>query len=57
MTTLMIVSLVSLLGWLVLMIANYRSYNVPQGKVLRQIAIWVGLFALAGLIFKGLGLG
>ncbi|MBB3991237.1 hypothetical protein [Croceicoccus naphthovorans] len=57
MTTLAIVSLISMLGWLALMVANYRSFNVPQGKVLRQIAIWVGLFALIAIVFKSLGFG
>ncbi|WP_156500498.1 hypothetical protein [Croceicoccus bisphenolivorans] len=56
MTTLGIVSLISMLGWLALMIANYRSYDVPHGKTLRMIAIWVGLFALVALGFKALGL-
>jgi len=57
MSTLAIVSLLSMLGWLALMIANYRSYNVPHGKMLRQIAIWVGLFAMVALGFKWLGVG
>lgn len=57
MTTLAIVSLISMLGWLALMVANYRSYDVPHGKMLRQIAIWVGLFALIGLLFKAIGIG
>lgn len=52
MSTLAIVSVISMLGWLVLMIASYRSYDVPGGKALRQIAIWVALFAIAGLIFR-----
>jgi len=55
--TLAIVSLISLLGWLVLVVANYRAYDVPHGKTLRNIAIWVGLFALIALVFKGLGIG
>lgn len=45
MTGLAIVSIVSMLGWLVLMIANYRSFDVPHAKTLRTIAIWVALFA------------
>ena len=57
MNTLAIVSLISLLGWLVLVVANYRAYDVPHGKTLRNIAIWVGLFALIALVFKGLGIG
>ena len=55
MTTLAIVSIVSLLGWLVLAVGNYRDYNLPKSKMLQQIAIWVGLFAIIAMIFKGLG--
>lgn len=55
MTTLAIVSLISMLGWLILMVANYRSYNLPRARMLRQIAIWVGLFAIIAVILKALG--
>lgn len=56
MSTLAIVSLVSMLGWLALMVANYRSYSVPHAKMLKQMAIWVLLFSLVALGFKALGL-
>ncbi len=55
MTTLAIVSIVSMLGWLVLAVASYRSYDLPKGKMLRQIAMWVFLFTIIALILKGLG--
>ena len=57
MTSLAIVSIISLLGWLVLMIANYRSYEVPHARMLRQVAIWVVVFALVAMGFKALGVG
>lgn len=56
MTMLAVLSVVSLLGWLALVIAGYRSYNLPRAKMFRQIAIWVSVFALIALVFKGLGL-
>lgn len=52
--SLAIVSILSMLGWLVLMIANYRSYNVPHEKTLRMIAIWVVVFALVAMGFRAL---
>lgn len=55
MTTLAMVSLVSMLGWLILVVANYRSYNLPRAKMLRQIAMWVALFAIIAMVFKALG--
>lgn len=56
MTTLAIVSIVSMLGWLVLAVASYRSYDLPKGKMLRQIAMWVVLFTIIALMLKGLGI-
>lgn len=52
--TLAIVSIVSMLGWLALMIANYRSYDIPHGKTLRMIAIWVAIFAMVAIGFRAL---
>lgn len=55
MTSLAIVSIISMLGWLALMIANYRNFDVPHGKTLRLIAIWVALFAGVAIGLKMLG--
>lgn len=56
MTTLAIVSIISMLGWLVLMIASYRSYDVPHGKTLRVIAVWVALFTGIAIALRAIGL-
>lgn len=56
MTGLAIISVISMLGWLVLMIASYRSHDVPRAKTLRMIAIWVSLFAGIAIALKMTGL-
>lgn len=56
MTGLAIVSVLSMLGWLVLMIASYRSHDVPRVKTVRTIGIWVSLFAGIAIALKMTGL-
>ena len=53
MTTLALVSLISLLGWLVLMIGSWRSHRVSRSATIRMVLIWVGIF-LAITVVMGL---
>lgn len=50
MSTLAIVSLISLLGWLILMIASWRSHQVSKSATIRMILIWIGIFFGATLV-------
>lgn len=50
MSTLAIVSLVSLLGWLVLMLASWRSHQVSKSATLKMVLIWVGVFLAVTLV-------
>ncbi|WP_299309426.1 hypothetical protein [uncultured Croceicoccus sp.] len=54
MTALAIVSVVSLLGWLVLALSALKSHEVPKTKLLQMALLWVGLFALAAFAFGGM---
>lgn len=44
MNTLAIVSLISLLGWLGLMIASWRSHQVSKSATIKMILVWIGIF-------------
>lgn len=51
MSTLAIVSLVSLLGWLFLMLGSWRSQRVSASATLRIVLIWVAVFLAVTLVF------
>lgn len=50
MSTLAIVSLISLLGWLVLVLASWRSHQVSKSATIKMALIWVGIFLGVALI-------
>ena len=50
MSTLAIISLVSMVGWLVLMIGSYRSHQVPKGTTFRNAMIWIGVFLAVAFV-------
>lgn len=50
MSTLAVVSLISLLGWLVLMFASWRSHQVSKSATIRMVLIWIGIFLGVALI-------
>jgi hypothetical protein len=49
-STLAIVSLISLLGWLVLVLASWRSHQVSKSATIKMVLIWVGIFLGVALI-------
>ena len=53
MSTLSIVSLISLLGWLILMVAGWRSHQVSNSATLKMILVWIGIF-LGVMLLMGL---
>ena len=54
MSTLALVSIISLLGWLVLALSSYRSQQVPRGKTIKIILLWIGIFAGVSALFGAL---
>lgn len=50
MTTLAIVSLISLLGWLILMIGTWRSQRVSQSGTIKMVLVWIAIFLAATLV-------
>ena len=47
-----VMSLVAMTGWLVLMLAGYRSYKVNGTKTLTMALIWMAIFAFVLLVFS-----
>jgi hypothetical protein len=45
-----LLSLVAMLGWLLLMIASYRSHRVKAGSTIRMALIWIGIFVSATFV-------
>lgn len=52
MNTLAIVSLLSLLGWLALMLMGWRSQRVGSSASLKMAFIWIGVFLGATLVMS-----
>ena len=52
MTEMGIASIVAMLGWLVLVIAGYRSYQLGASKTIQLILIWSAIFVTVGLLFS-----
>lgn len=52
MSGLSIVSVVSLVGWLVLALAAYRSHRVNTPKTIRLALIWACIFVAATFLFS-----
>lgn len=50
-----IVSIIALLGWLVLMIGSYRSFQVDASKTVRMALIWASIFAGITFFFTLIG--
>ncbi|GGD75701.1 hypothetical protein [Croceicoccus mobilis] len=50
MNTLAIVSLISLLGWLILMIGTWRSHKVSQSGTIKMALVWVAIFLAVTLV-------
>ena len=50
MSTLAIVSLISLLGWLVLVLGSWRSHQVSKSATIKMVLIWIGIFLGVALI-------
>lgn len=45
------VSLIAMSGWLILMLAAYRSHRVNASKTIRMALIWATIFAAVTLFF------
>ena len=52
MTTFAIVSIVSLLGWLILNVTALRSFGESKGKLPKLAFLWIGIFAGAFALFS-----
>lgn len=50
-----IVPLITMAGWLALVIAGYRTRNVSRAKTLRSGAIWLAVFGGVAVAFRLLG--
>lgn len=47
-----IVSLIAMLGWLALMVASYRSYQVNASQTIRMVLIWASIFVGVAFLFS-----
>ena len=47
-----IVSIVALVGWLILMVSSYRSYQVDASKTVKMALIWASIFVGVGFLFS-----
>ena len=46
-----VVSLIAMLGWLVLVLSAYRSYQVDVSKTIRMALIWASIFTGMAFFF------
>ncbi|MXO58860.1 hypothetical protein GRI89_04810 [Altererythrobacter salegens] len=48
-------SIIVLVGWLILVVAGFRSYRVSGRKVLLYGVIWASIFIAVALVFYTMG--
>ena len=52
-----IISIVSLLGWMVLALGAYRAHRVGMRQTVVMALVWGAIFLLATAIFTVIGMG
>jgi hypothetical protein len=51
----LIVSIVAMLGWLVLILPEMRSFRLGKGKMVQMALAWIAIFALVAFAASRFG--